>query len=238
MIRVLVIEDDAETAAEILEDFAAAGFAVAHEATGPDGLARALRETFDVLTLDRLLPGLDGLAVLDRLRAAGVGTPVLVLSALSSVDERIRGLRAGGDDYLTKPFFATELRARVEVLARRPADRDMTLLRFEDLQLDLLAQSARRGDRPLDLSPRAFRLLEFLVRHAGQVVTRAMLFERVWRYRFDPGSNLVDVHVGKLRRRLEAPGEPQLIHTVRGTGFVLRLGEGPVSVPPERDAVS
>lgn len=230
MIRVLVIEDDAETAAEIVEDFTAAGFAVAHETNGPDGLRRARADTFDVVTLDRLLPGLDGLALLDRLRAAGVTTPVLVLSALSSVDERIRGLRAGGDDYLSKPFFAAELRARVEVLARRPVDRDAAVLRFDDLWLDLLGRSARRGERPLDLAPRAFELLEFLVRHAGQVVTRAMLFERVWRYRFDPGSNLVDVHIGKLRRRVDASGEPQLIHTVRGTGFVLRLPD-PADAP-------
>lgn len=222
MIRVLVIEDDGETAAEIVEDFTAAGFAVAHEATGPAGLARAQAESFDVVTLDRLLPGLDGLALLDRLRAAGVTTPVLVLSALSSVDERIRGLRSGGDDYLSKPFSAAELRARVEVLARRPAERDGTVLRFEDLHLELLGRLARRGERTLDLYPREFKLLEFLVRHAGQVVTRAMLFEQVWGYRFDPGTNLVDVHLGKLRRKVDGPGEPALIHTVRGTGFVLR----------------
>ena len=145
-----------------------------------------------------------------------------MLSALSSVDERIRGLRAGGDDYLAKPFFAAELRARVEVLARRPAERDGTVLRFEDVQVDLLGRVARRGERVLDLYPREFKLLEFLVRHAGQVVTRAMLFERVWGYRFDPGTNLVDVHMGKLRRKVDAAGEPPLIHTMRGTGFVMR----------------
>lgn len=226
MIRVLVIEDDAETAAEIVEDFAAAGFLVAHEADGPAGLARAQAESFDVVTLDRMLPGLDGLALLDRLRAGGVGVPVLVLSALSSVDERIRGLRAGGDDYLAKPYSAAELRARVEVLARRPTDRDGLVLRFEDVQLDLLGRTARRGERVLDLYPREFKLLEFLVRHSGQVVTRAMMFEQVWGYRFDPGTNLVDVHLGKLRRKVDAPGEPPLIHTVRGTGFVLRAPEG------------
>lgn len=222
MIKVLVIEDDADTAAEIVEDFTAAGFSVDRESTGPGGLARAQAESFDVITLDRLLPGMDGLRVLDSLRAAGVRTPVLVLSALSSVDERIRGLRAGGDDYLSKPFFANELRARVEVLARRPPDRDQTLLRFEDLELDLLGRGARRGARNLDLSPREFKLLEFLIRQADQVVTRAILFEKVWRYRFDPGTNLIDVHMGKLRRKVDGPGEPQLIHTVRGKGFVLR----------------
>jgi two-component system OmpR family response regulator len=222
MIRVLVIEDDGETAAEIIEDFTAAGFAVVHEASGPAGLARAQAQGFDVVTLDRMLPGLDGLQLLDRLRAAGVTTPVLVLSALSSVDERVRGLRAGGDDYLAKPFFAAELRARVEVLARRPAERDGTVLRFEDVQLDLLGRVARRGERVLDLYPREFKLLEFLLRHAGQAITRAMLFEQVWGYRFDPGTNLVDVHMGKLRRKVDAAGEPPLIHTMRGTGFVLR----------------
>ncbi len=225
MIRVLVIEDDAETAAEIVEDFTAAGFSVDHEATGPEGLRRAQSEAFDVITLDRMLPDMDGLAVLDNLRASGIRTPVLVLSALSNVDERVKGLRAGGDDYLSKPFFASELRARVEVLARRPPDREQTLLRFEDLTLDLLDRAARRGERNLELFPREFKLLDFLVRHAGQVVTRAILFEQVWRYRFDPGTNLVDVHMGKLRRKVDAPGEPQLIHTVRGTGFVLKTAD-------------
>ena len=225
MIRVLVIEDDSETAAEIVEDFTAAGFSVDHEATGPDGLDRARSEVFDVITLDRMLPDMDGLAVIDNLRASGIRTPVLVLSALSNVDERVKGLRAGGDDYLSKPFFASELRARVEVLARRPPDREQTSLRFEDLTLDLLDRAARRGARDLDLFPREFKLLDFLVRHAGQVVTRAILFEQVWRYRFDPGTNLVDVHIGKLRRKVDAPGEPQLIHTVRGTGFVLKIAD-------------
>ena len=225
MIRVLVIEDDSETAAEIVEDFTAAGFSVDREATGPDGLRRAQSEAFDVITLDRMLPDMDGLAVLDNLRASGIRTPVLVLSALSNVDERVKGLRAGGDDYLSKPFFASELRARVEVLARRPPDREQTLLRFEDLTLDLLDRAARRGERNLELFPREFKLLDFLVRHAGQVVTRAILFEQVWRYRFDPGTNLVDVHMGKLRRKVDAPGEPQLIHTVRGTGFVLKTAD-------------
>ena len=225
MIRVLVIEDDSETAAEIVEDFTAAGFSVDREATGPDGLRRAQSEAFDVITLDRMLPDMDGLAVLDHLRAAGVKTPVLVLSALSNVDERVKGLRAGGDDYLSKPFFPAELRARVEVLARRPPDREEALLRFEDLTLDLFVRAARRGTRDLELFPREFKLLDFLVRHAGQVVTRAILFEQVWRYRFDPGTNLVDVHMGKLRRKVDASGEPQLIHTVRGTGFVLKIAD-------------
>ena len=232
MIKVLVIEDDSETAAEIVEDFTAAGFSVDREATGPGGLRRAQSEAFDVITLDRMLPDMDGLAVLDHLRAAGIRTPVLVLSALSNVDERVKGLRAGGDDYLSKPFFASELRARVEVLARRPPDREQTFLRFEDLTLDLLGRAARRGERDLELFPREFKLLDFLVRHAGQVVTRAILFEQVWRYRFDPGTNLVDVHMGKLRRKVDAPGEAQLIHTVRGTGFVLKTADPALPAAP------
>ena len=222
VIRVLVVEDDAETADEIAEDFLAAGFAVERAATGPDGLDRAAAATFDVITLDRMLPGLDGLSVLERLRAGGIGTPVLVLSALSSVDERIRGLRAGGDDYLFKPFSSAELRTRVEVLARRAAGPRETSLRVEDLELDLLSRTARRSERPVDLVPREIRLLEYLMRHAGQVVTRSMLFEEVWHYRFDPGTNLVDVHLGRLRRKVDGPDEAPLIHTVRGVGFVLR----------------
>ena len=222
MVRVLVVEDDHETAVEIIEDFTSAGIAVEHVSTGPAGLQTAQSQSFDVITLDRMLPGLDGLSVLDRLRGAGVDTPVLVLSALSSVDERIKGLRAGGDDYLTKPFVTAELRARVEALARRTNDKRPTNLKVDDLELDLLARVARRGLREIELFPREFKLLEYLVRHAGHVVTRAMLFEQVWGYRFDPGSNLVDVHLGRLRRKVDELGEAPLIHTVRGIGFVLR----------------
>lgn len=222
MIKVLVIEDDSETQQEIVDEFADAGFAVDCASNGPDGLDKATATTFDVITLDRLLPGLDGLDVLERLRNRGVGTPVLVLSALSSVDDKVRGLRSGGDDYLVKPFSPLELRARVEVLARRAPGAGPSLLRVEDLELDLLARTARRGERDLDLVPREFKLLEYLMRHAGQIVTRAMLFEQVWHYRFDPGTNLVDVHLGRLRRKVDGPGDVPLIHTVRGRGFVLR----------------
>ncbi len=225
MVRVLVVEDDAETAAEILAEFLAAGMEAQHVDNGRDGLARAETGTFDVITLDRMLPQIDGLTVLDRLRSAGVHTPVLVLSALSSVDERIRGLRAGGDDYLTKPFAAGELRARVEALARRTPDKRLTGLKVEDLDIDLLTRVAHRAGRTLDLFPREFKLLEFLMRHEGHVLTRAMLFEQVWGYRFDPGTNLVDVHIGRLRRKVDEAGETPLIHTVRGAGFVLRAQE-------------
>ncbi len=222
MFKVLVVEDDAETAQEIIEEFTSAGLEVRRESTGPEGLAQARTEAFDVITLDRMLPGLDGLSLLDALRSAGVTTPVLVLSALSSVDERVKGLRAGGDDYLVKPFAAAELLARVEALARRGTDSRPTLLKVDNVELDLLSRVARRGQRVLDLSPREFKLLEFLMRHAGHVVTRAMLFEQVWRYRFDPGTNLVDVHIGRIRRKVDDAGERPLIHTVRGVGFMLR----------------
>ena len=222
MIRVLVVEDDAETADEIAEEFGAAGFEVEQADNGPDGYAKAAASRFDVITLDRLLPGLDGLGVLARLRRDGIATPVLVLSALSSVDERIRGLRAGGDDYLVKPFSPAELRTRVEVLARRAPEPRDTVLRAGDLTLDLLTHTARRGARTVNLVPREIKLLEYLLRHVGQVVTRTMLFEQVWRYRFDPGTNLVDVHLGRLRRKVDEPDEVPLIHTVRGLGFVLR----------------
>jgi two-component system OmpR family response regulator len=171
--------------------------------------------------VDRLLPGLDGLAVIEALRGAGIHTPALVLSALNGVDERVRGLRAGGDDYLGKPFALAELAARVEALLRRPASGPETVLRVGPLELDLVARTARRSGRVLDLLPREFRLLEYLMRRAGQTVTRAMLFEDVWSYRFTPRSNLVDVHMGRLRRKLDGPSEQELLANVRGIGFVL-----------------
>jgi two-component system, OmpR family, response regulator len=220
--RILVIEDDSETATEIVAELESAGFAVDCEATGPGGLARAETGAYDVITVDRMLPGLDGLTLVETIRRQGIATPVLVLSALGDVDERVRGLRAGGDDYLTKPFALLELRARVEALMRRSPEPRQTTLRVSNLELDLLARSARRGLRSINLAPRELLLLEFLMRNAGQVVTRAMLFEHVWRYRFDPGSNLVDVHIGNLRRKIDEPGDPPLIHTVRRIGFVLR----------------
>ncbi|KAG1180799.1 hypothetical protein G6F35_016106 [Rhizopus arrhizus] len=170
-----------------------------------------------------MLPGLDGLAIVTTLRRIGVATPVLMLSALSDVDERVRGLRAGGDDYLTKPFASDEMAARVEVLLRRrqqPASNE-TVLRVGDLQLDLLARTAHRGGRSLSLLPTEFKLLEYLMRNAGQVLTRMMLFEEVWGYHFDPGTNLIDVHIGRLRRKLDQTDAPSLIRTVRGSGYVL-----------------
>ena len=219
--RVLVIEDDDETAAEIVAELTRHGFAVDRAATGPEGLALAGDGSYAAITMDRMLPGLDGLSIVAAIRRDGVRTPVLVLSALGEVDDRVRGLRAGGDDYLTKPFALAELTARIDALLRRPADPRETVLRAGPLELDLIERTARRGPREIDLLPREFRLLEYLMRHEGQAVTRAMLFEEVWHYRFDPGTNLVDVHVGRLRRKVDGPGEPPLIHSVRGIGFML-----------------
>jgi len=221
MTRLLVIEDDAEMAEEVTGYFRGRGYEVDCAMTGPDGLALAQAGSADLLVVDRMLPGLDGLAVIEALRAVGIRTPALVLSALDGVDERVRGLRAGGDDYLGKPFALAELAARVEALLRRPANEPETVLRVGPLELDLVARTAWRGKRQLDLLPREFRLLEYMMRRVGQTATRAMLFEDVWSYRFTPKSNLVDVHMGRLRRKLDAAGEPELLSNVRGIGFVL-----------------
>jgi two-component system OmpR family response regulator len=221
MVKVLVIEDDNETAAQIVDELTRHGYDVDREADGPAGLKRASTAAYDLITLDRLLPELEGLAIVETLRRNGVNTPVLVLSALGEMDERVRGLRAGGDDYLTKPFAFAELCARVDALLRRSPEPRDTVLRVDELELDLLSRTARRGRRSLELLPREFRLLEYLMRHEGDTATRAMLFEHVWGYRFDPRTNLIDVHVGRLRRKVDGPGEPPLIRTVRGIGFVL-----------------
>jgi two-component system OmpR family response regulator len=224
MSKVLVIEDDLPTAAEIAEALGDHGFEVDVAHDGRAGLLKAAAEKYAAVVLDRMLPGdLDGLAVLATLRTIGVETPVLILSALSAVDERVRGLRAGGDDYLTKPFEFIELTARLEVLVRRntiPARE--TTLQFGDLEIDLLTRVVRRDGRPIELLPREYRLLEYLMRHPGRVVTRTMLFEEVWGYHYDPQTNVIDVHIGRLRRKLEEGGLSQLIHTVRGSGYVLR----------------
>ena len=221
MARLLLIEDDAETAREVLGDLGGRGHVVGWASTGPEGAAYARDEAWNAIILDRMLPGLDGLSVLQDLRRAGNRTPALVLSTLGDVDERIRGLRAGGDDYLAKPFVLAELAARIEALLRRPVDVRETLLRVGSLEIDLIGGTGRRGARDLDLLPRELKLLAYLMRRPGQVVTRTLLFEEVWNYRFTPKSNLIDVHVGRLRRKLEAVGEPPLIHNVRGIGFTL-----------------
>jgi two-component system, OmpR family, response regulator len=219
--KILVIEDDNETADEIVTALSDRGYRPARASTGTEGLERARRSDWDALVVDRMLPGLDGLAVIETLRNENVMTPVLVLSALSAVNERIRGLRAGGDDYLAKPFALGELTARLEALLRRPAAPRETTLRVGPLELDLLERTARRGHRALDLLPREFRLLDYMMRREGQVLTRAMLLEQVWNYRFVPQTNLVDVHIGRLRRKLDGPDENPMILSVRGVGFML-----------------
>lgn len=226
MPKVLTIEDDAVTAREIVAELRSRGNDVDWIDNGREGLERALGGGYDAITLDRMLPELDGLTLVGALRKVGVQTPVLMISALSDVDERIRGLRAGGDDYLTKPFAPNEMAARVEVLLRRqqPAAR-ATSLRIADLELDLIERSARRGGVLLDLLPIEFRLLEFLLRNSGQVLTRTMIFEAVWGYHFDPGTNVIDVHIGRLRKKVDAPGREPLIRTVRGSGYRLAESE-------------
>jgi two-component system OmpR family response regulator len=225
MTRILLIEDDDETAHEIVAEMVDRGFQVERAATGPIGLERARTEEQDVLIVDRLLPEIDGLTIVETLRREQVRTPVLVLSALGGVDDRVRGLRSGGDDYLAKPFALVELAARVEALLRRPSDTRETLLRIGPLELDLIDRTAHRGNRQIDLLPRECRLLEYMMRREGQMVTRAMLFEDVWNYRFVPDSNLVDVHMGRLRHKIDASGEAPMIHSHRGAGFVLRAPE-------------
>jgi two-component system, OmpR family, response regulator len=223
MTRVLVVEDDPQTANEIKAALTDHGFEVEHAATGREGLLKAAADPYDVIVLDRMLPGgIDGLGVLSTLRAAGVEAPVMILSALSAVDERVRGLRAGGDDYLTKPFDFLELTARLDVLLRRQtaAPRE-TMLRAGKLEMDLLTHAVRYAGKLVELLPREFRLLEFLMRHAGQVVTRTMLFEEVWNYRSVEPTNLIDMHISKLRRKLEAESTEPLIRTVRGAGYML-----------------
>ncbi|MFT4197806.1 MAG: response regulator transcription factor [Pseudoxanthomonas sp.] len=223
MPRILTIEDDTVTAQEIVAELSSHGLEVDWVDDGEEGLRRALAGGHDAITLDRMLPGLDGLALVSRLRRHGVHTPVLMISALSDVDERVRGLRAGGDDYLTKPFASDEMAARIEVLLRRHAQppAQETRLAVAGLELDLLERCARRAGQELNLLPTEFKLLEFLMRNPGQVLTRTMLFEQVWGYHFDPGTNLIDVHIGRLRRKLDLPGLPPLIRTLRGSGYVL-----------------
>ena len=224
MIKVLTIEDDEITAREIIAELSRHGISVDWAATGDEGLRLASSTRYDAITLDRMLPGLDGLAVVKSLRDAGIDTPVLMISALSDVDERIRGLRAGGDDYMTKPFAPDEMAARVEVLMRRRGSTPMVLdLKVVDLELDLMSRTARRGTQELNLLPTEFRLLEFLMRNTSQVLTRMMIFETVWGYHFDPGTNLIDVHIGRLRRKIDLPGLTPLIHTVRGQGYTLSV---------------
>ncbi len=223
MVRVLVVEDDIDTAAEIAACLSTKGFQPEQCFEGQSGLKLALTNRFDAITLDRVLPGCDGLQFVKALREAGVETPVLMVSALADVDDRIAGLKGGGDDYLVKPFDPAELVVRMEVLLRRRrhAVKPELTLQVGDLVLDLVVREAIRQERRIELSAMEFRLLEFMMRNAGQMLSRTMIFERVWEYYFDPGTNLIDVHIGKLRKKIDDPGAPSFIRTERGVGYVL-----------------
>lgn len=221
--RILVVEDDEETAEQLVDLLATSGYKVDLTRDGNDGLSRARSCDYAVMTIDRMLPGIDGIGVIRRLREEGIRTPALIVSALGEVDDRVRGLRAGGDDYLVKPFAFAELLARVEALARRSATVvKETVLRVGDLELDLVSRTAVRRGREIALLPREFQVLEYLVRNQGQVVPRAMLLQHVWDLHFDPTTNIIDVYVGRVRRKVDIGQAYPLIHTVRGVGFCLR----------------
>ncbi len=221
--NILLVEDDAETADYLVQGLSDEGHAVSVAANGRDGLFRATGQDWDLLIVDRMLPGLDGLALVRTLRVGGIETPVLFLTTMGGVGDRVTGLRAGGDDYIVKPFALAELAARVEALGRRPHHTPAeTVLRVADLEMDLLARTVRRAGRPIELQRREFQLLEYLMRHAGQVVTRTMLLEHVWDFHFDPRTNVVESHVSRLRGKLDQGGAPELIHTVRGAGYCIR----------------
>jgi two-component system OmpR family response regulator len=221
--KLLIVEDDQEAAAYLKRALSEAGHNVDVASTGRDGLMLAAGETYDVIVLDRMLPQIDGLAILRTVRTSGVKTPVLLLTALGGIDDRVEGLEAGADDYLVKPFAFAELLARVNALARRPPTQDQpTELAVADLRLDLLRRTVVRAGERIELQPREFQLLEYLMRHAGRVVTRTMLLESVWDFHFDPKTNIVETHVSRLRGKLDRGHGPELIHTVRGAGYVLR----------------
>ncbi len=221
--RLLVVEDDGDAAEYLAKAFREVGHVADLAADGEEGLALALDQKYDVLVVDRMLPKRDGLSVIGTLRSKGIDTPVLILSALGQVDDRVKGLRAGGDDYLAKPYAFSELLARVEVLARRRIGRgEETVYRVGDLQLDRLSHQVLRGVTEIVLQPREFRLLEYLMKHAGQVVTRTMLLENVWDYHFDPQTNVIDVHISRLRSKIDKGFARPLLHTVRGAGYIIR----------------
>jgi two-component system OmpR family response regulator len=221
---VLLIEDEPELAEEVIAELRHLGHPVRHVDTVAAGLQEARTGGAAILIVDRMLHGADGLSIVETLRHEGVKTPVLVISGLSSVDERIHGLRAGGDDYLVKPFAIPELTARVDALLRRLEDVRTTKLRAGDLEMDLIEQTVKRGEALIDLLPREFKLLEYFIQRPGQIVTRAMLLERVWNYRFTPETNVVDVHIGNLRRKIDIAGQPSLIKNIRGAGFMFNAG--------------
>jgi two-component system OmpR family response regulator len=221
--RILVIEDDREAASWLIKGLAESGHVADHAADGEQGLNMASENVHDVLIVDRLLPRLDGLSIIRKLRENGVKTPVLILSALADVDERVKGLRAGGDDYLGKPYAFSELLARVENLGRRSGEAPLeTRLKAADLEIDLLTRTVTRGGKPVLLQPREFKLLEYLVRNAGHIVTRTMLLENVWDYHFDPQTNVIDVHISRLRSKIDKGYDEPILQTVRGAGYMIR----------------
>jgi two-component system OmpR family response regulator len=224
--KILIIEDDREAAAYLVKAFREAGHLADHAADGLEGYGLASEGLYDVLIVDRMLPRLDGLSLIGGLREQKIETPVLILSALGQVDDRVKGLRAGGDDYLAKPYAFSELLARVEVLARRRggASAEPTVYRVGDLELDRLGHCVTRAGKEIVMQPREFRLLEYLMKHAGQVVTRTMLLENVWDYHFDPQTNVIDVHVSRLRAKIDKGHAAPLLHTVRGAGYMIRDG--------------
>ena len=222
--KILVVEDDPTTADYVTSGLEQNGYVVDRATNGRDGLFHATDGKYAAIVLDRMLPGMEGLAVLSALRAAGIQTPVIILSALGSTDERVKGLKAGSDDYLVKPFAFSELLARIEALQRRNASTPQnvtTRLECADLHMDLLTRRVERGGNRIDLQPREFRLLELLLRNRGQVVTRTMMLEEVWDYHFDPGTNVIDVHISRLRKKIDEGAELPLLHTVRGAGYML-----------------
>tara|TARA_B100000678_G_scaffold123574_1_gene103350 strand:- start:502 stop:1182 length:681 start_codon:yes stop_codon:yes gene_type:complete len=223
-VRVLVIEDDQDVADYLNKGLRESDYVVDHAPDGKEGMTMAASGDYDVMIIDRMLPGMDGLNIIKTIRATGNQTPVLILSALGDVDARVEGLRGGGDDYLTKPFSFTELLARLDVLARRARSggETETVLKVADLEMDLLARTVKRNGMNIDVQPREFRLLEYLMRHADQVVTRTMLLEKVWDYHFDPQTNVIDVHISRLRSKIDKGFEKPLLQTIRGAGYMLR----------------
>ncbi len=221
--RVLLVEDDERVASFILKGLKEEGFAVDHAGNGEDGMHLLLSEPYDAAVLDVMLPGLDGLTIIEKIRARGIKVPVLFLSAKRSVDDRVRGLRAGGDDYMVKPFAFSELVARLQALIRRASGTsEPTTLTFQDLTMDLMTREVKRGGRSIELQPREFALLEYLLRNAGRVVSKTMLLEHVWDYNFDPRTNVVEVRVNKLRAKIDKGFDKPIVHTVRGVGYVIK----------------
>lgn len=221
--RVLIVEDDLDAAAYLVKGLKESGYVVDHVADGREALYRVAAETYDACVVDRMLPGVDGLTIVKTMRSAGNAAPVLILSALGDVDDRVKGLKAGGDDYLVKPYAFAELLARLEALLRRGrSDAPDTMLKVGDLEMDLVGRTVRRAGRPIELKPKEFALLEYLMRHAGHVVTRTMLLENVWDYSFDPQTNVIDVHVSRLRQKIDKGHDKPLLSTIRGAGYSLR----------------